>query len=176
MDVKFYHCLTCGNIICKVVDSGVVPVCCGSEMILMEAKSVDNGLEKHLPHIEWLDDMTLRVKIGSQPHPCTKEHFIQMIALQTVDGIDIRILDPQKCLDERARKEELAHLAQAHKEDKKCGLDLACRIEKLFSSKDGELSEVPVAWPEQIFHCNKKDAIGVYAYCNLHGLWHKALR
>ena len=84
MEAKFYRCLTCGNIICKVVDSGVTPFCCGSEMVLLEAKSEDNGIEKHLPEIEWIDDCTLRVKVGAVEHPrvrpedLTIEQFIKI--------------------------------------------------------------------------------------------------
>ncbi|MDD6151064.1 MAG: desulfoferrodoxin family protein [Bacteroidales bacterium] len=99
MDVKFYLCPTCGNIVYKVEDSGVVPECCGSKMILMEPKSTDNGTEKHLPAVEWLDDCTLRVRIGSLPHPCTQEHFIQMIAIRLKDGIIIKRLCKSACSD-----------------------------------------------------------------------------
>ncbi len=129
MDVKFYLCRICGNLICKVVDSGVTPVCCGSEMTLLEPKSKDNGVEKHLPVVEWVNDSTLKVKVGSIPHPTTKEHHIVMIALETLNGLNIRLLDNSK--------EET---------------------------------------PQSLFHCSKSEVKGVYAYCNLHGLWYSSLK
>lgn len=97
MEAKFYLCLTCGNIICKVVDSGVTPVCCGSEMMLIEPKHVDSGMEKHLPVVERLDACTLQVTIGALPHPCTKEHHIVMIALKSSDGINIKVIEDKCC-------------------------------------------------------------------------------
>lgn len=92
MEAKFYLCRICGNIVCKVVDSGVTPVCCGSEMQLLEPKTVDLGQEKHLPVVEWLDDCTLRVKVGSVEHPSTAEHHIVMIALETTNGLNFKLL------------------------------------------------------------------------------------
>lgn len=111
MDVKFYLCTICGNVVCKVVDSGVTPWCCGKEMVLLEPKSKDSGLEKHLPVLEWLDDCTAKVKVGSVPHPSTDEHHIAMIALKTVDGVFIKPVDHSEGKDPEAvfhcRKEEV---------------------------------------------------------------------
>lgn len=128
MKTKFYLCPTCGNIVCKVVDSGVTPVCCGSEMMLLLPKKVDNGREKHLPVVECIDADTIKVKVGEVPHPCTPEHHIVMIALQLKNGIVIKTLDPTCCKA-----------------------------------------------PEAVFKCCRSDVIGVYEYCNLHGLWYKEL-
>ena len=77
-------------------DSGVTPFCCGSEMVLLEAKSEDNGIEKHLPEIEWIDDCTLRVKVGAVEHPSTEEHHIVMIALEMEHGLSFKVLKPGK--------------------------------------------------------------------------------
>ncbi len=90
MEAKFLQCAICGNIVCKVVDSGVTPVCCGSPMHVLEPKTNDVGLEKHLPVAVRLDSCTIQVKVGSAPHPSTPEHHIVFIALLTRGGIEIK--------------------------------------------------------------------------------------
>ncbi len=93
MKTKFYICPTCGNIICKIVDSGVTPECCGSPMDELLPKTKDSGLEKHLPVFERLDACTVEVRVGSIPHPTTEEHHIVFVAIETTSGIQIRELD-----------------------------------------------------------------------------------
>ena len=96
METKFYLCPTCGNIVCKIIDSGVTPDCCGSPMDELLPKSKDTGVEKHLPVVERLDDCTIVVRVGSVPHPVTAEHHIDFIALETCCGIQIKKLDWSK--------------------------------------------------------------------------------
>lgn len=37
----FYKCPFCGNVIVKVVDSGITPYCCGFEMVEIEEKNAE---------------------------------------------------------------------------------------------------------------------------------------
>ncbi|MBQ0064080.1 MAG: hypothetical protein KBS94_08730 [Prevotella sp.] len=83
MKVNFYRCPVCGNIIVKMFDGGAVPVCCGKPMMLLEANTTDGKTEYHVPVIEKVDDRRLRVKIGKEPHPMKKEHYIQFIFVET---------------------------------------------------------------------------------------------
>ncbi|MEX1378250.1 MAG: desulfoferrodoxin family protein [Eubacteriales bacterium] len=77
-DVKFLYCPHCGNIATKLYDSGVDIVCCGEEMVELEIKTSDTGVEKHLPKVERVGDQ-LKVTVGEVEHPMTDEHFIQWI-------------------------------------------------------------------------------------------------
>lgn len=120
---KFYQCLTCGNIIVKIIDSGVTPKCCDSFMRLLEPKSQDMGVEKHLPVVARIDPCTIQVRVGSVAHPSTNEHHIVFIALHTKEGLEFKTI-PQ----------------------------------------DGNA-------PGINFTCKAGEAIGVYSFCNLHGLW-----
>lgn len=96
MATKFYFCKHCGNVVVKMVDSGVTPVCCGEEMIELTPNTIEGSGEKHLPVIERIDDCTLRVKVGSAPHPMMPQHHIVFICLETKNGIQVRQLDPEK--------------------------------------------------------------------------------
>jgi len=49
MELKFYRCNHCGNIIAKVKDSGVNVVCCGDEMERLWPGTSDGAAEKHVP-------------------------------------------------------------------------------------------------------------------------------
>lgn len=97
-------------------DSGVVPSCCGMNMELLEPKTHDSGVEKHLPVYEWCEEACgtpqeskgacckLKVKVGSIPHPMEKEHHICFIALETTKGIQIHNLCGEECKKEAVAK------------------------------------------------------------------------
>lgn len=92
MKVRFFLCKTCGNIVVKLVDSGVTPVCCGKEMVELKANETDSVSEKHLPVIDVECDGKVCVNIGELPHPMTKEHWIEFVVLETLKGGQIRYL------------------------------------------------------------------------------------
>lgn len=96
MATKFFYCKRCGNVVVKVIDSGVVPVCCGEEMIELTPNTIDGMGEKPLPVIERVDDCTVRVKVGSVPHPMLQEHHICFIYVETEHGGCLRYLKPGK--------------------------------------------------------------------------------
>lgn len=86
MDI--YKCEVCGNIVEMVYVGGGTLVCCGQDMVKMEAKTADSATEKHVPVIAKEAD-GYRVTVGSTLHPMTEEHYIQWIEL-TVDGLVLR--------------------------------------------------------------------------------------
>ena len=92
--LQIYKCNVCGNIV-EVVHRGEgTLVCCGKEMFLQKANTVDAAEEKHVPVIEKKEGGYL-VKIGRVPHPMTEEHYIEWIEL-IADGIAYRqFLKPQ---------------------------------------------------------------------------------
>ena len=122
--VKFYICETCKNIITKIVDSKVPVVCCGKPMKELVPGAVDGALEKHVPAVT-IEGNTVKVQIGEVIHPMLAEHYIQFIALETKNGVQIKNL--------KAGEEPKAEFVLA----------------------DGD------------------EAVAVYEYCNLHGLWVK---
>ncbi len=125
--VKFYICETCKNIITKIVDSKVPVVCCGKPMKELVPGAVDGALEKHVPKVT-IEGNTVKVQIGEVIHPMLPEHYIQFIALETKNGVQIKNL--------KAGEEPKAE----------------------FLLVDGD------------------EAVAVYEYCNLHGLWVKEIR
>jgi len=75
---QVYKCDVCGNIV-EVLHAGVGQlVCCGQPMRLLTGKTEDAGLEKHVPVIEKTDE-TVKVKVGSIPHPMEERHYIEWI-------------------------------------------------------------------------------------------------
>ena len=92
-DNKFYICRHCGNIIGLIHDSGVPVICCGEEMQQLTPNTVEASTEKHLPVVSVSGD-TVKVAVGSVPHPMTAEHSIQWIYLQTEHGGQRKCLHP----------------------------------------------------------------------------------
>jgi superoxide reductase len=77
---QIYKCNVCGNIV-EVVHAGVGQlVCCGQPMELLTEKTVDIGLEKHVPVIEKVGNK-VKVKVGSVPHPMEQKHYIEWIEI-----------------------------------------------------------------------------------------------
>ena len=81
---QVYRCQVCGNIV-EVLHAGQGElVCCGQPMQLLAANTVDAATEKHVPVIEVAADK-ITVRVGSQAHPMTPEHYLEWIELM-VDG------------------------------------------------------------------------------------------
>ena len=74
---QIYKCKHCGQVV-EILDGGMNPVCCGESMTLQPANTVEASREKHIPVIE-VQDNGILVKIGSEPHPMTEEHYIEWI-------------------------------------------------------------------------------------------------
>ena len=86
MATKFYKCRHCGNVVIKVVDSRVPVVCCGEKMEELIPNTVDASNEKHVPKVTFMDGCTMKVEVGSVPHPMTPEHHICFIYVETENG------------------------------------------------------------------------------------------
>ena len=76
---EVYKCEICGNIV-EMLHAGVgALVCCGEEMKLMNEKTEDSSVEKHVPYIEKTENGVL-VKVGqNQDHPMDEKHYIEWI-------------------------------------------------------------------------------------------------
>ncbi|MBR5391119.1 MAG: desulfoferrodoxin [Clostridia bacterium] len=91
--MKFYICAHCGNIVAKLQDSGVPVVCCGQNMTELIPGTTDASLEKHVPVFTAQGD-TVTVTVGAAAHPMLDVHYIEWIALQTRQGVQIKHLLP----------------------------------------------------------------------------------
>lgn len=122
MDLKFYRCNHCGQIVAVVKKTGVPVVCCGEQMQEIISGTTDAAVEKHVPVYE-VNGNIVTVSIGSVAHPMIEEHYIEWVALQTKAGNQRKALTP------------------------------GSEPKVSFAITDGD------------------EVVGVYAYCNLHGLW-----
>ena len=91
--MKFYRCNHCGNIIYFMENKGVPVMCCGEKMNELVACSTDAATEKHVPVVN-VNGTKVDVCIGSVEHPMLAEHWIQWIALETKQGVQVKYLNP----------------------------------------------------------------------------------
>jgi len=82
---KFYLCERCQNLIGLIEDHGVPLVCCGVNMTELVPNTVEASEEKHLPVVTMVGE-TLKVEVGSVPHPMVAEHHISFVYVETVHG------------------------------------------------------------------------------------------
>ena len=85
MDLFFYYCKHCGNIVVKVKDSVAPLICCGEKMEVLKPNINDGAKEKHVP-VYSVKCGKVTVNIGTIPHPMTPEHYIEWVKLQTNKG------------------------------------------------------------------------------------------
>jgi len=93
MQMQVYKCNVCGNII-EVLHVGKGElVCCGQPMELLQEKTTDAGLEKHVPVVE-PSGGGIKVKVGDVPHPMEETHYIEWIEVITDSGSCCQFLQP----------------------------------------------------------------------------------
>ena len=93
MEVKYYICKHCGNIVEKVKDKGVPVICCGEPMQELKAGVTDAAVEKHVP-VYTVEGNYVHVVVRETKHPMLEEHFIEWITLNTNLGIYRKQLNP----------------------------------------------------------------------------------
>ena len=93
MELKFFICKHCGNIITHLFNSGVNVVCCGEPMTELIPNTSDGAGEKHVPVVK-VNGQEVTVEVGSVQHPSLPAHYIQWIALQTENGVQFCYLKP----------------------------------------------------------------------------------
>ena len=91
--MKVYKCNQCGNVVSMISASGVPVMCCGKKMEEMVPNTVDASTEKHVPVVE-VTANKVEVVIGEVQHPMAEEHYIEWIALETEQGIQLKKLNP----------------------------------------------------------------------------------
>jgi superoxide reductase len=77
-----YKCEVCGNIVGVIHGAAGKLVCCGQDMVLLKANTTDASVEKHVPVIT-KQGSTVKVTVGSVPHPMEEKHYIEVIGVST---------------------------------------------------------------------------------------------
>ena len=93
MEMKFYRCKRCGQMVAIVKKKGCPIMCCGEPMEEIKAGESDGAAEKHVPVYE-VRDNKVYVTVSSVEHPMSEEHYIEWIALQTKGGNQRKALKP----------------------------------------------------------------------------------
>lgn len=93
MELKFYRCKRCGNIVAVVKNGGGKLVCCGEAMEEIVAGTVEASKEKHIP-VYTVNGNEVTIRIGSVDHPMQDVHYIEWVVLQTKFGNQRRALNP----------------------------------------------------------------------------------
>ncbi len=93
MEMKFYRCKRCGQMVAIVKKKGCPIMCCGEPMEEIVAGTSDGAVEKHVPVYE-VKDGKVYVTVGAVEHPMSEEHYIEWIAVQTNHGNQRKALKP----------------------------------------------------------------------------------
>lgn len=93
MDMKFYKCKHCGQMVAIVKETGVPIICCGEPMEEIIAGTTDAAVEKHVPAFE-VKDNKVYVTVGAVEHPMLDVHYIEWVSLKTKQGNQRKALKP----------------------------------------------------------------------------------
>lgn len=93
MELMFYRCEICGQMVAVIKKTGAPLVCCGKPMQEIIPGTVEASHEKHIPLVS-VEGNRVNVQVGSVPHPMTGEHWIEWVVLQTKSGNQRRQLHP----------------------------------------------------------------------------------
>lgn len=67
--------------------------CCGEEMLLLEEKTADATVEKHVPLLTG-DEKGVKVVVGCTPHPMEEKHYIVWIEVINGPYVNRKYLKP----------------------------------------------------------------------------------
>lgn len=93
MEMTFYRCSVCGQIVAIVKKTGAPLMCCGKPMEQIIPGTTDASVEKHVPVYEVCDGKVF-VTVGAAAHPMLPEHFIEWVSIQTKLGNQRKALQP----------------------------------------------------------------------------------
>ncbi len=93
MEMEFYRCKHCGQIVAVVKKTGAPLVCCGEKMEKIVPGTTDASVEKHVPVYEMKGNV-VTVTVGAAAHPMLPEHYIEWVSLQTKFGNQRKALKP----------------------------------------------------------------------------------
>ncbi len=90
---ELYKCNVCGNVVEVVHEGANALVCCDKPMNKLEAKTQDQGHEKHVPIIKEVEGGVV-VEVGGTHHPMEEKHYIKFIEVLTADKVLRAELNP----------------------------------------------------------------------------------
>lgn len=93
MEMEFYRCKHCGQIVAVVKKTVVPVVCCGEKMELIVPGTTDAAVEKHVPVVKTEGNL-VTVTVGEIAHPMLPEHYIEWVSLKTKCGNQRKALKP----------------------------------------------------------------------------------
>lgn len=91
--LEVYKCGLCGNIVEGLHGGAGGLVCCGQNMLVMAANTVDAAKEKHVPVVEKIAG-GYKVTVGTVAHPMEEKHYIEWIELLAGDKLYRQFLNP----------------------------------------------------------------------------------
>lgn len=93
MEMRFYQCELCGQIVAIVKETGSPLICCGQPMKEIVPGTTDAAVEKHVPVYE-VEGNLVKVRVGEVDHPMLDAHYIEWVSIQTKFGNQRKALKP----------------------------------------------------------------------------------
>jgi len=93
MDIRFYKCSICGQIVASIGELVNSVVCCEHKMTLLDANQSPASTDHHIPVYTQVGHK-LTVYVGELEHPMTDSHHIDWICVITNLGIQWKPLNP----------------------------------------------------------------------------------
>lgn len=86
VDIKFYRCEVCGQIMVAIGEIANPLTCCGKDMKLLVPNMVEASAEHHIPVYTRIGHKVI-VEVGELEHPMSEAHHIEWVCLVTNLGV-----------------------------------------------------------------------------------------
>ena len=93
MELQFLKCPRCGQMVLTIKNKPCDVHCCGVPLEILVPGTSDGAHEKHVP-VFTREGNQVSVKIGEVAHPMMEAHYIEWIALESKEGMQLKNLKP----------------------------------------------------------------------------------
>lgn len=121
-DIYVYRCSICGQVFFSLVELQNIPRCCQRDVELLVPGSVDASAEHHVPVFDKCGNC-VKIKIGKDPHPMTKDHHIEWVAIITNKAIHM------KCFKDTDEPTASFHMDS---DEEVCAIYTYCNLHRLW--------------------------------------------
>lgn len=88
-DIYVYRCNVCKQVVFSLTELKNQIRCCERDMELLVPSSQDGSEEHHVPQYIH-SGCYVKIRIGKEPHPMTKDHHLEWVALVTNKSIHMK--------------------------------------------------------------------------------------
>jgi superoxide reductase len=90
----FYHCLLCGNVVTRDINSDDQPICCREKMEKLRLEKADSSNKMRLPSIT-IDANQVTLSVDYDLQVTSSSRYVRRMYLATTKGLKYKLIEPE---------------------------------------------------------------------------------